>query len=84
MNTRQLKSMAIVYKNAIVAKRTEVEKIVTKLKEIPATEIISEKAKPLKTEIKNLNKSLSALMERFDIYYTKLKESGGDLSGLEI
>ena len=38
----------------------------------------------LKTEIENLNGSVSALKERFEVYYKKLKEMGGDLSGLKI
>jgi hypothetical protein len=31
-----------------------------------------------------LNKSVSALKDRFQVYYDKLKEKGGDISGLNI
>jgi len=31
-----------------------------------------------------LQKSISALQERFKIYYEKLEEKGGDVSGLQI
>jgi hypothetical protein len=31
-----------------------------------------------------LNKSTEVLAERFQVYYDKLKEKGGDLSGLDI
>ena len=41
-------------------------------------------AKALKTEMDNINKSVSALKERLQIYLDKLKEKGGDLSGLQI
>ena len=40
--------------------------------------------KELKADIDALNKSVSSLKERFEIYYNMLKEKGGDLSGLNI
>ena len=84
MNVEQLKAKAMEYKDAIVAKKAEIEKVTAKLKEIPVTEQIGAEAKALQADIANLNKSLSALTERFQVYYNKIKEMGGDLSGLEI
>ncbi len=84
MDVEKLRSMAMKYKDAILAKRGEVDKFTAKLKDIPATELLGAEAKELKTEIEKLNKSVSALKERFEVYYKKLKEKGGDLSGLEI
>ena len=84
MDADKLRSMAMTYKDAIMAKRGEVEEFVGKLKEIPITKMLGDEAKGLKAEIENLDKSASALMERFQIYYKKLKEKDGDLSGLEI
>ena len=84
MDTAQLKSRAMQYKNAILAKSGEVDKIAAELKKIPVTELLGNEAKELKSEIENLNKSVSALKSRFEVYYNKLKEKGGDLSGLEI
>jgi hypothetical protein len=84
MSTDDLRAAAISYKEAIMAKNAEVEKIAAKLKDIPVTEMLAEEAKGLKADMENLNKSVSALQERFKIYYDKLKEKGGDLSGLEI
>lgn len=84
MNTKELRATALAYKEAIMAKRKDVEKLAAKLKEIPVTEMLGEKAKKLKADTKSLNKSVSALTERFRIYYNKLKEQGGDVSGLEI
>ena len=84
MDAGQLRDMAVTYKEAIVAKKSEVENIAAKLKEIPVTEMLGEQAKQLKANIDNLTKSVDALKERFDVYYTKLKEMSGDSSGLEI
>lgn len=84
MSVAQLQSMAMNYKESIVAKKSEVDKLMDKLMEIPATEKLSTEAKELSNEIENLNKSLAALTERFEIYYNKLKEKGGDLTGLEL
>lgn len=84
MNVEQLKTKAMEYKDAIVAKKAEVEKVAAKLKEIPIAEQMGTEAKALQEDIANLNKSVTALTERFQIYYNKLKEMGGDLAGLEI
>jgi hypothetical protein len=84
MDVGQLRDMAMAYKEAIVAKEADVDKVVTKLKEIPVTKMIGDEAKQLKTDIDNITTSISALKERFEIYYQKLKEKGGDLSGLEL
>jgi predicted nucleic acid-binding Zn-ribbon protein len=84
MDAGQLRDMAMTYKEAITAKKANVEKLAAKLKEIPVTKMIGDEAKQLKTDIDNLTKSISALKERFEVYYQKLKEKGGDLSGLEV
>jgi hypothetical protein len=84
MDTGKLRAAAKSYKEAILAKRSELEKLGAKLKEIPVTEALGEEAKKLKADIDSLNKSVAALRERFQIYYEKLKEKGGDLSDLQI
>ena len=84
MNVEQLKAKAMEYKEALVAKKAEIEKVAAKLKEIPITEQLGTEAKSLQADIANLNKSVTALTERFQVYYNKLKEMGGDISGLEI
>jgi uncharacterized coiled-coil DUF342 family protein len=84
MDTGKLRTIAETYKNAIAAKKGDLEKVTAKLKDIPATELLGQEAKNLKAEFDNLNKSISALKERFEVYYQKLKEKGGDLSGLQI
>lgn len=84
MSVEKLRSMAMTYKNAITAKRGEVEKLADKLKDIPLTKMMGDEAKGLKADIDELNKSVSSLKERFEVYYNKLKEKGGNLSGLNI
>jgi len=82
MDTDRLRATAMAYKEAIAAKKGEIEKLTAKLKDIPVTEMLGDEAKELKADIENLNKSISALKERFEVYYQKLKAEGGDLSGL--
>jgi uncharacterized coiled-coil DUF342 family protein len=84
MDAGQLRNVAMTYKEAIVAKKADLDKVAAKLKEIPVTELLGEKAKNLKADIENLNKAVNALKERFEVYYQKLKEKGGNLSGLEL
>jgi uncharacterized coiled-coil DUF342 family protein len=84
MNAEQLRAKAMEYKDAIVAKKAQIETMTAKLKEIPLTQQTGDEAKELQADIANLGKSLSSLTEKFQVYYNKLKETGGDVSGLEI
>lgn len=84
MDVGQLRNMAMTYQEAIVAKKADVDKVAAKLKEIPIAKMVGDETKQLKTDIDNLANSISALKERFEVYYQKLKEKGGDLSGLEL
>jgi hypothetical protein len=84
MNIEQLKAKAMEYKNLIVSKKAMLEPLTAKLKAIPLTEQMGAEAKGLQTDIATINKSISALTERFQVYYNKLKEMGGDVSGLGI
>jgi len=84
MSVEKLKSMAMAYKDAILDKKREAEALSLKLKDIPLTEALGSEAKGLKADIDDLNKSVSALKDRFQVYYNKLKEKGGDVSGLKI
>ena len=82
MDVEQLKAMALEYKEAILAKKEDVAKVTAQLKEIPIANMLGEEAKGLKADIDGLNESVSALKSRFDVYYNKFKEKGGDVSGL--
>lgn len=81
MSTGKLRKMAMAYKDAM---KDEVQKLADKIKDIKFTEMMGPEAKGLKADIDSLTKSSLALKDRFGIYYDKLKEKGGDLSGLEI
>jgi len=84
MNVESLKATALAYKDAILAKQADVEKLVAKVKEIPITEALGEQAKTLKADLATLETSVKALKDRFQVYYDTLKQKGGDVSGLTI
>jgi len=84
MDVSALRAQAMAYKDAILAKQKDLEKIQEQIKQIPVTELLGEKAKTLKAEVGTITESLRALKERFDVYVGKLKEKNGDLSGLEL
>jgi len=84
MTVDSLKATAIKYKEAILAKQGEIGKLAAKIKEIPITEALGQEAKTLKTDLGNLDTSLKALKDRFQVYYDTLKKKGGDVSGLAL
>jgi hypothetical protein len=84
MNLEQLKAKAMEYKDLIVAKKATLAPLTEKLKAIPLTDQMGTEAKGLQTEISTMSKSVSALTDRFQVYYNKIKEMGGDVSGLGI
>lgn len=84
MDVEQLKSMVMEYKEAIEAKKGEIDKLVAKYQNIPPAELTDAKAKEITEAINKINQSMSELTEKFMIYYNKLREKGGDASDLEI
>jgi hypothetical protein len=84
MTVDQLKAKAMEYKDLIVSKKAMLEPLAAKLKAIPLTDQMGAEAKGLQTDIAALNKSISALTERFQVYYNKYKEIGGDVSKLQL
>ncbi len=84
MNEAQLKAAAKQYYDAVKAKMADLEKSMAKLKDIPPLEAVGEEAKGLQADIDALNKSISNLKTRFQVYYDKLVEKGGDASGLQL
>ena len=75
-----LRTEVMKYKEEITAKKLEVEELTTKLQTVPFEEILEEDAKRLE----ELNKSISMLKKRYDVYLQELREQGGDTSGLQI
>lgn len=84
MSVENLKATALKYKDAIVAKQADIEKLAAKVKEIPLTEALGDEAKTLKADLQNLETDLKALKDRFQVYYNKLKEKGADVAGLTL
>ncbi|MBP7053186.1 MAG: hypothetical protein KBE65_19440 [Phycisphaerae bacterium] len=84
MSVDSLKATALKYKEAILAKQADLEKLTAKIKEIPLTEALGEQAKTLKTDLANLETSLKALKDRFQVYYDAIKTKGGDVANLAL
>ncbi|HUW19799.1 MAG TPA: hypothetical protein VMW16_10905 [Sedimentisphaerales bacterium] len=84
MSTAELRDMALKYKEAVVAKAAEVDEAMGKFKAVVSGEDFGAEAKDYTARMEKMDKSLSALQERFEVYCDKLKEKGGDLSGLEV
>jgi len=84
MDVKKLKAMTLAYQDAIMVKKGEADRLMAKFKDIPVAKLMGEEANEVKAELDALGKSMSALSKRFQLYYDKLKEKGGDLSGLKI
>lgn len=79
MNNDQLRAAALEFKNAIVAKKADVNKIMADI-----AKLTPDKIGDKKTQLDALNKSITALTERYNIVYNKLKEKGGNTAGLTL
>jgi len=73
MGQAELKKMADKYEAAIADKVSEIDALKAKLKEIPITEMMGEKAGALKGDLGEITQSLSALKDRLAIYIKELK-----------
>lgn len=82
MSVESLKATVFKYRDAIVAKQADLDNLTAKIKDIPVTQALSQEATTLKTDLQNLQTSVSALKQRFQVYYSTLKKKGGDVSGL--
>lgn len=83
MDVGSLRATALSYKEAILSNEGKIKTLSDQLKKIPLAQQLGDEAKGLQSEIKTLTDSTSALLERFTVYYDKLKEKGGDVSGLK-
>ena len=84
MSVSDLQSSAKAYADAIMSKRSDLEKIEQQLKSINPTEIFSEKAKGIKDQLQTISSEVSALTERYNIYAQKFQSMGGDVSKIKI
>jgi hypothetical protein len=81
MSVDDLKATATKYKDAITAKMDEVKALGAK---INPQDLLSGKAKDIQDKIAELNKSVTALTERYQVYLDELKKKGGDITGLKL
>ncbi|MCK4999413.1 MAG: hypothetical protein KAS23_07755 [Anaerohalosphaera sp.] len=84
LDAEQVKATAVKYKDAIVAKQSQVGDLTAKIKEIPIAQMAGEEMKELKAEMDELTKTTTALKDRFDVYLEKLKELKVDISDLKL
>jgi len=84
MDAGQLRAAALKYKEAVEAKNAEVDKLAKELMQNMVADKSGDKLKDLNARMIALNKSAEVLAERFQVYYDKLNEKGGDLSGLDL
>jgi len=82
MDVEQLRAAALECTTAAEAKAAEIGKVAQNLIKALGTDD-ADKRKELNAQMQKLRKSEEALYEQLKIYVDKLKEKGGDLSGLE-
>ena len=84
MSVDQLRTAALECKNALMAKEGELSKLEEKVKMLTPDKIISSEGQKLTTDIQNAGKSIVNLTGQLKIYVDKIKEKGGDVSGLNL
>ncbi len=82
MSVEQLRTAALECKNALMAKKGELSKLEDKVKLLTSEKIISGEGQKLTNDIQSSSQSVVNLTEQLKIYVDKIKEKGGDVSGL--
>jgi len=90
MDVKQLKAVALKYREAIETKSAEIDKISGQLLKAAVSQVSSDKlisgdkVKELKAQADELSTSIKSLADRFNVYLVKLKEKGEDVTDLEL
>lgn len=84
MSVTDLQEMAGAYAKDIKARKAELAKITDEMKGLSIREIFSDKAKSIKSRLGNVETRANALLERYQIYVSKLQEKGADISQVQI
>ena len=84
MSIQDLEANAKAYADAILAKQGEVEKVAQEMKEIPVTQMLSDKAKGLKDQLVGMQTEVAGLAERYQIYAEKYQQLGGDMTKIKV
>jgi Skp family chaperone for outer membrane proteins len=82
MNVADLKATAVQYQQALSAKQADLQKLAAEVKGLSITDALGDKGKALKADAQKNEADVKTLKDRFQVYYNKLKEKGGDVSGL--
>ncbi|MBI9020447.1 MAG: hypothetical protein JEZ10_04240 [Verrucomicrobia bacterium] len=72
MGQAELQKMVDKYESVIADKVSELEALKEKVKEIPMTELMGEKAKALKADLGEITASLSKLKDQLSVYAKEL------------
>ncbi len=72
----QLQAYVDTYKEMILDKKDQIAEVGAKIKELPLTEMMGEKARALKEQMSQYSDELEALKERADVYLNLLKTGG--------
>jgi predicted small lipoprotein YifL len=72
MSQAELQKMVSKYEAAIAEKGKEIEALTAKVKEIPLTELMGDKAKTLKGEMNQVASSLGKLKDQMAVYAKEL------------
>ena len=84
MDLAELEKMAQKYKDAIVAKTADLDKIKEQLKAIPMAQQMGEEAKGLQSDIAELGTAIKNLNDRLQVYVDYIKEKGGDIANYKM
>lgn len=79
MTVADLQNVIKSYQDVIASKKLDIEKIASKLKEIPLAQMLGEDAKKLKADISVITTTVNSLTERMNVYLKELKSKGGTL-----
>ncbi|MBD3296228.1 MAG: hypothetical protein GF392_02530 [Candidatus Omnitrophica bacterium] len=74
MDTGQLQTMMDKYREAIEAKKPQIQQLQKDLSQIPVAEMMGEEAAEIKKELTDLKNSVQALTERMKIYQAELSQ----------
>lgn len=72
MSQAELQKMVDKYEAAIAEKSKEVEALTAKIKDVPLTELMGDKAKVLKKDISDVTASISKLSDQMTVYAKEL------------
>jgi hypothetical protein len=83
MDVAELKAMALKYKNAIMAKKEDVNKMMGMIGQFDL-DAATKKAEQTKEDVFEIMAAMKILAQHYDVYIDRLKELKADISGLTL